>query len=199
MPKTRNLLLVLSLSAGLLYAGGKKPTLPAYILNARTVLVLIDPDAQTSVNSPLANKQAQEDVEKAFMKWGRLQPVLDQSTADLIVTVRKGSDRIAQPTVGGLPTNDRPVIVQQTGNQTRVGGQIQTPGTNQNPGPGPGMEAAPPEDIFAVYQGHVGSPFERSAAWRCARKGALNSPSVPAVDDFRKAIEDAEKQQKKKP
>jgi hypothetical protein len=199
--KIRISIILLSLSAGMLYAGGKKSTLPTYILNARTVLVLIDPDAQTSMTSPLANKQAQDDVEKAFMRWGRLQPVLDPSNADLVVTVRKGSDHPVQPTVGGVPTNDRPVIVQQTGNQTRVGGQVQTPGTTQNPAPGagPGMEVAPSEDTFAVYQGHVDSPLERSAAWRCVRKGALNSPSVPAVDDFRKAIEEAEKQQKKKP
>jgi hypothetical protein len=196
MLKTRTVIVLLSLSAGMLYAGSKKSTLPAYVLNAKTVLVLIDPEAQTSMTSPLANKKAQEDVEKAFMRWGRLRPVVDASTADLVVTVRKGSDHPVQPTVGGLPTNDRPVIVQQTGNQTRVGGQTPTTAP-QNPGPG--MEVAPAEDIFAVYQGNVASPLERAAAWRCARKDALSSPSVPAVDEFRKAIEEAEKQQNKKP
>jgi hypothetical protein len=59
------------------------------------------------------------------------------------------------------------------------------------------MEVAPPEDVFAVYEGHVASPLERSAAWRCARKDALSSPSVPAVDEFRKATEESENQQKK--
>jgi hypothetical protein len=103
------------------YAGGKKLTLPGYVLNARTVLVVIDPDTETSVTSPLANKKAQDDVETGFMKWGRLRPVLDESTADLIVTVRKGSDHPVQPTIGGRPTNDRPVIVQQSDNKTRIG------------------------------------------------------------------------------
>jgi hypothetical protein len=181
----------------MLYAGGKKSTLPAYVLNARTVLVMIDPDTETSVTSPTANKKAQDDVEKAFMKWGRLRPVLDESTADLIVTVRKGPDHPVQPTIGGLPTNDRPVIVQQSDNKTRIGAQGSS--NPQNPTPGPGMEVAPPEDIFAAYEGHVASPLERAAAWRCGRKGALSSPSVPAVDEFRKAIEEAEKQQKKQP
>jgi hypothetical protein len=181
----------------MLYAGGKKLTLPAYVLNARTVLVVIDPEAETSMTSPQANKKAQDDVEKAFMKWGRLRPVPDASTADLIVSVRKGSDHPAQPTIGGLPTNDRPVIVQQTDNRTRIGAQGGA--STQNPTPGPGMEVAPPEDVFAVYEGRVASPLERSAAWRCVRKGALSSPSVPAVDEFRKAVEEAEKQQSKKP
>src|SRR2546430_592768 len=92
----------------------KKILLPAYVLRARTVLVLIDPDAGTSMTSPLANKTAQEDVEKALMKWGRLAPVLEGQDADLVITVRKGSEKIVQPTIGGEPTNDRSVILQPT-------------------------------------------------------------------------------------
>ena len=65
----------------------------------------------TSTTAPMPNKTAQEDVEKALMKWGRFTPVLDTQTADLLITVRKGSGKIVQPTIGGLPTNDRPVIV----------------------------------------------------------------------------------------
>src|SRR5215510_6620359 len=185
------------LSASLVFAGNnRKPILPAYVVNARTVLVLIDPDAGTSMSAPLANKKAQDDVEKALMKWGRLHPVMDSLTADLVITVRKGSDKIVQPTVGGLPTNDRPVIVQPTDNGIRVGGQKgQPPGTpDSTQTPGPQTEVAPREDVFAVYEGH-GSKLEHPPVWRYAKKDALRSPSVPAVDEFRKAIEEAEKQQ----
>ena len=64
-------LLIVLLSTSLAIAGNKKkPLLPAYVLKARTVAVLIDPNAGTSATSPLANKTAQEDVEKALMKWG---------------------------------------------------------------------------------------------------------------------------------
>ena len=109
----RVLLLIVLLSTSLAIAGNKKkPLLPAYVLKARTVVVLIDPNAGTSLASPLANKTAQEDVEKALMKWGRFAPVMDTQTADLVITVRKGSGKIVQPTIGGLPTNDRPVVVQ---------------------------------------------------------------------------------------
>jgi hypothetical protein len=43
--------------------------------------------------------------------------------------------------------------------------------------------------------------LESPPAWRYVNKGALKSPNVPAVAEFRKAIEEAEKQQQqnKKP
>ena len=176
-----------------------------FVINAKTVLVLVDPQAGTSMTAPLENKKAQEDVEKALMRWGRLTPVVGAMPADLVITVRKGSQHPVQPTVGGLPTNDRPVIVQQTPNNTRVGGQA---GKNPNatpsdtgPGVGPQMEVAPPEDIFAVYNGQLAAPLDSAIVWRYARKDALQPPTVPAVEEFRKAIENAEKQlsQQKKP
>ncbi len=92
------ILLVLAFSALAIAGDKKKILLPAYVLKARTVLVLIDPTAGTSTTAPMANKTAQEDVEKALMKWGRFTPVLDTQTADLLITVRKGSDKIVQPT-----------------------------------------------------------------------------------------------------
>src|SRR6059036_3068618 len=111
--RIRVLSLLILVFSSLGIAGDKKKiVLPAYVLKARTVVVLIDPNAGTSLTSPLANKTAQEDVEKALMKWGRFAPVMDTQTADLVITVRKGSGKIVQPTIGGLPTNDRPVVVQ---------------------------------------------------------------------------------------
>ena len=50
----------------------KKSTLPAYVLQAQTVFVMIDPDEAIPVNDPGGNKTAREDVEKALMTWGRL-------------------------------------------------------------------------------------------------------------------------------
>jgi hypothetical protein len=207
MPRIRFMLpSLLLLSTSLLIAGGKKPALPAIVVNAKTALVLIDPHAGTSMADPLENKKAQDDVEKALTKWGRIRPVMDGTTADLVIVVRKGSKHPVEPTIGGLPTNDRPVIVQQTPNSTRVGGQAgKNPGIPQSDsgvGPGPQMEVAPPEDIFSVYLGQVVSPTDSAPVWRYVRKDALKSPNVPAVDEFRKAVEDAEKQiqqQQKKP
>jgi hypothetical protein len=54
--------------------------------------------------------------------------------------------------------------------------------------------------MFAVYEGRLGAPLDQQApTWRYINKDALHSPNVPAVAEFRKLIEEAEKQQKTKP
>ena len=203
----RRVTAILVLASFLAFAGNdKKPVLPAYVLRAETVFVLIDPDAGTSPASPQANQKARDDVEKAIMKWGRFRLVMEPGSADLIVVVRKGSGKVVQPTIGGLPTNDRPVIGQPTDNGIRLGGQKGRPPGSTDPSPqdthpAPQIEAGMTDDMFVVYQGGAGNPLDGPAAWRYMNKDALKSPSVPAVAEFRKAIEEAEKQQqqKKKP
>jgi hypothetical protein len=185
-------------------ANDKKPALPVYVLRAETVLVLIDPEAGTSPKAPLANQKARDEVEKALMKWGRFRLVLQPAEADLVIVVRKGSGKVIQPTVGGLPTNDRPVIVQPTDGGIRLGGQKGRPAGSTDPSPqdrrpSPQIEAGSPDDSFEVYQGGAGDPQKHLAAWRYIKKDALKSPDVPAVAEFRKAIEEAEKQLKTKP
>jgi len=203
--RMRVLPLLFLLFASLALAGGKKKVLlPPYVLQARTVVVLIDPTAGTSMTAPLANKTAQEDVEKALAKWGRFSLALDTQTADLIITVRKGSGKVVQPTIGGLPTNDRPVILQPRDDGIRVGVQQGHPPDTTQTGPQdtkphPQMEAGPPDDMFVVYEGHVDSTLNRAPAWQYEKKDALKSPGVPAVAEFRKLMEEAEKQQKTNP
>jgi hypothetical protein len=205
--RMRIVLTVVLFSTSLAIGGAKqKDQLPAYVLKAHTVAVIIDPSAGTSATSPLANKKAQDDVEQALMKWGRLSLVLDPQSADLVIVIRKGAGKLVQPTIGGLPTNDRPVIVQQTDNSARIGGQKgRAPGNPQQPlpqdtSPSPQVEMAPPDDMFSVYEGHGdGAIDQRPVAWRFVSKNALHSPDIPAVAEFRKAIESAEKQQKPKP
>lgn len=180
----------------------KKPTLPLSVLKARSVIVLIDPDAGIPVNAPLANSTAQEDVEKAITKWGRLSLAQTVGMADLVITVRKGNGKIVQPTIGGVPTNDRPVVVQPSDSGIHIGAQRgHPPDINQpqsgNTAPAPGAEVGPTEDTFTVYEGGSSNTFERPPAWRFQAKNALHSPDVPAVDALRKAIEEAEKQQQK--
>lgn len=205
--RIRWIAVALILTSALAVAGNdKKPVLPTYVLRAETVFVLIDPDAGTSPTSPQANQKARDDVEKALMKWGRFRLVMEPGTADLIIVVRKGSGKVVQPTIGGLPTNDRPVIVQTTDSGVRLGGQKGRPPGSTDPAPqdthpGPQIEAGATDDTFVVYHGGAGSPLSAPAVWRYINRDALKSPSVPAVAEFRKAIEEAEKQQqqKKKP
>jgi len=204
--RVRALFLIIIFVASLAVAGGKeKVALPAYVLKARTVLVMIDPNAGTSMTSPQENKTAQDDVEKALMKWGRFAPVLAGMQADLVITVRKGSGKIVQPTIGGEPTNERPVIVQPTDNGIRIGVQQGRPpdvkqgGSTQDTRPHKQIETGPPDDMFVVYDGSISLPLDGTPVWRYTAKNALRSPDVPAVAEFRKIIEDALKQQKTKP
>jgi hypothetical protein len=182
----------------------KKVILPADVLRAETVLVVIDPDAGVSPDAPLANKTARDDVEKALMKWGRFRLANDLSTADLVITVRKGNGKIAQPTIGGVPSNNRPVIFEPTDSGGRIGGSHGTPPMagdptrSQYPDPSPQVEVGQiQQDMFVVYRSHRDSadPLDSPAVWRYQAKDALRSPSVPAVEEFKKLITEAEKQQ----
>jgi hypothetical protein len=48
--------------------------------------------------------------------------------------------------------------------------------------------------MFVVYRGKIDDTLDYPAVWRYIAKDALRSPSVPAVDVFRKLIAEAEKQ-----
>lgn len=184
----------------------KKEILPEYVLEARTVYVVIDPDAGVSASNPNENRTAQEDVEKALMNWGRFSVVMSAQTADLVVAVRRGHGKVVNPTIGGAP-NDRPVITEPINSGIRLGAQHGTPEpvtTGAPPtSPHPQTEIGPSEDSFILYRGQVEYPLDRSPVWRYVAKDALSSPSVPAVAQFQKVIDQTEKalaqKQQKKP
>lgn len=181
----------------------KKVVLPADILQARTVLVVVDPEAGIVAEAPMANPTARDDVEKALMRWGRFSLVQDGTDADLIITVRKGNGKIAQTTIGGVPVNRRPVILQPTDSGAQNAGPT-IAGDLSNPpwpsqGPHPQEEIGPTQDMFVVYRGARDNPLDAPPVWRYSAKDALRSPDVPAVEEFQKQITEAEKQQAAKP
>lgn len=183
----------------------KKILLPADVLQARTVLVVVDPQAGMSPEAPYANRRAQEDVEKALMKWGRFEFATNVSDADLVIEIRKGNGKMAQPTIGGMPTNSRPVVLEPTDSGGRAsGGTIpplggESPAGAQRPDPSPQMEVGATDDVFAVYRGKRDGALDAPAVWRYSARDALSSPGVPAVDQFKKLIAEAEKQQAANP
>lgn len=80
--------------------------------------------------------------------------------------------------------------------QGRPPDSVQPPA--QDTRPTLGSEIGPTEDTFMVYTGGPDSaPLAHAPVWRYAAKNALHSPDVPAVTEFRKAIEAALKKQQK--
>lgn len=182
----------------------KKNVLPAYVLTARTVTVIIDPNVGVSVDDPLANRTAQKDVETAILNWGRFQTVMSGMEPDLIIVVRKGSGRVARPTISDPRQNDRLGAIVPFDNGASIGAQQGHPPASSNPTPAdqtphPEAQIGSTDDYFAVYRGDVNQPLDSPPAWRYVASDALQSPSVPAVDKFRQAIADAEKAASKGP
>lgn len=178
----------------------KKILLPDDVLEAKTVLVVVDPGAGIALDAPNANRQALEDVESALTNWGRFRLVRNEYNADLVISIRKGSGKVAQPTIGGVPIDNRPVIVEPTTDASIEHPPI--PGTatqTRVPDPHPQLEAGPSDDIFVVYRGKRENPTDHPSVWRFNGKEGLRSPGVPAVDAFRRLVVEAEKQRAANP
>ncbi len=199
MTKRMSTLLVLGLLVSFGFAKDKtKNTLPAYVLQAKTVAVIVDPGASFSMEGPQANLAAQKDVEAALLKWGRFEPVSDQQTADLIVVVRKGNERLMDQTLpdprqnsGGINPNDRGgSIGPQRGSQANLPGEPGVGPDQQNPRSP--TEIGDAEDYFAVFKGGE-NPRDATPAWKYVGRDGLNPVSVTAVAAFKKAVAAAEK------
>jgi len=175
----------------------KKPSLPAAILRAQYVAVVVDPDAGIPVMSPGENETARSDVEAALQKWGRFKTTLNTTTPDLIFVVRKGGKPI-KPTIGGVP-NEPPVVVNPVDSGITIRGRRGTPpdlsesGTNRNGTPTMRSEVSSPDDVLAVYLGGVDYPLDSPPLWRYMAHNGLQHPTVPAVEKLRQAIADSEK------
>jgi hypothetical protein len=204
MLRGTSVLLGLSLLASFGLAKDKtKHILPAYVLNAHTVAIIVDPHASMSIDDPEANQTAQKDVEAALLRWGRFEPVETTEGADLIIVVSKGNGHLTDETIHGAPQNTRPG---SAGNGGSMGAQHGIPqGVSETPGLGQGDESPRPQmgmgdtaDSFIVFQGGKEKPLESAPAWRYAGNDGLLPHSVPAVAAFKKAVADAEKAAAKK-
>jgi hypothetical protein len=193
--------LALSMAAGMGSAKKKeKVLLPDFVLKAQTVVVLILPDAGEPMNDPFANRKAQEEVEKALMKWGRYRLRQDASTADLVIAVKKGSGKIANPTINGGPVDTRPGTIETADNQIRIGAQQGRPPNGPESGDAtgtggrasPGMELGSSDDMFEVFRADIYTGRD-APVWQYVAKDGLKPPSVTAVEQFRKAVEESEK------
>jgi hypothetical protein len=178
----------------------KKPTLPEFVLRAQTVRVMIDPDAGEPLEQPTANATARDNVEKAFMEWGRYRLVMDGQKSDLVVVIRTGDGRVGRSTIKGGPIDQRPGVAQSTDDSIRIGTQHGTPPMTdptaipEDRSPHVSDEVGSPEDSFAVYLGISDHPLDSAPVWRHIAKNCLRpEPRVAAVEEFRKAVAEAEK------
>jgi hypothetical protein len=185
----------------------KKQLLADDVLRAQRVFVTVHPDAGESVTHPWANRNALNDVESAITKWGRFSLVTDSQTADLIIAVRVGNK--SGPVISHSPLDTRPQIYQPGVPDARIGqappaGRAPDltqpfPGDSNNRGPELGSQVISSDDTLEVYRGGGEYPLDAPPVWRYIAKGSLNPPQVTAVEQFRKAIEESEKQSQHKP
>jgi hypothetical protein len=181
----------------------KKPLLSPYILRARTAVVVIDPDVGEPLDEPNANANARTAVEKALLEWGRFDLLSQGQETDLIIVVRTGNGKAMRPTMKGGAIDQRPVSAESTDSTIRIGAQHGQPPPleggqsipDPNRGPHVSNEVGPSEDMFEVYRGDVPNPLDSMVVWRHIAKDCLREPKVTAVEEFRKAIAEAEKPQ----
>ena len=178
------------------------PAIPFYVLQAQTVAVMIAPDAAVSLLDPNANRTARSDVEAALKKWSRFEVVLNPLDADIVISLRKGTGRQEDPTVTkdprqgsrpGSAGNGEIVVGGHHGTPPPQRGDISAQSPDPLPEQYPQVETGTRDDGFVVYQGKSSAPTNSEPLWIYIRKDALHPHDVPAVDKFRKAVEEAAK------
>jgi hypothetical protein len=203
MAKRASIVFVLCLISTSGFAKDKnKNLLPAYVLEAHTVVVIIEPGAGMSIEDPRANQVAQKDVETALLNWGRFETTLATQAADLIIVIRKGNGRLVNETLPDSRQNNRAGVITPIDNGIGIGAQ-QGPRPPDPSSRLPQSEIGETEDSFVVYKGSglIGEdrPLDTPPAYRYLGRDGLHPGTVPAVSAFRKAIADAEKAAAKKP
>ena len=200
-------LVLFSVSATPSAAGKDKPKakLPEQVVHARTVLVVIPPDAMAPLDNPRANETARDNVEKSLEQWGRFQLVKDGQQADLVVALRIGNKndgpKVKAGSIdispGGAQSSDGRV---RGGVQSHPGPPLEDPNEERPPGTGVRItdKPGPPPDVFEVYLGSVKYPLDSPPVWRYVAVQCLRAPKMTAVEQFRKAIAKSEKAQQKK-
>jgi hypothetical protein len=177
----------------------QEKTLPEYVLVAKTVAVMIDPTVRTNADDQWANETARKDVEAALAKWGRFETVVHPEYADLVIEIRKGHPQSAD---GTIPDPRQPGVSNPNDTGVRMGAQHGVDGMPAGSPQRPQqqeIEMVPPEDSFVVHQGWKANPASGPVAWRKDERGGLHSHDVPVVDEFRKAVEAADKAAAAKP
>jgi hypothetical protein len=113
---------------------------------------------------------------------------IDPTDNGIDVGMQRGQ---APPYAGDLPDASQSG---QTGTQTMPDGRV-----DEQPHPQAEIGNTSSEDSFLVYRGKVDDPLNSSPVWRYEAKNALKPHTVPAVDAFRKAVNEADQAAAKQP
>lgn len=182
-------------------ARDKKDVLPDFVLKARSVRVIARPDSGVALDNPTANTEAVEQVVRALDAWGRFTLVSLGQDADLVIVIRPGSKSFVSPTLEKGPSDTRVGTVQPGTGRVGIGAQEGRGPAMSDPtfdpkqtGPHLGKNIGRTKDTFAVYHGGAVFSLDSMPVWQYTAKDALKAPIVPAVEKFRKAISEAEKQ-----
>jgi hypothetical protein len=180
----------------------EKQVLPDTVLKAQTVFVMIQPDVKEPPTEPNANLKAQKAVEEALMKWGKFRLALDTTTADIVISVQKGTGKAMSPTISGGPMDSRPVDVEGDASQVRIIGQKGNPtdtatsipmnDPNPNGRAQTGTQVGGSEDVLRLFMGGaVEYPLDYPPVWMYSRKDALKGPEMAAVAELKKVFEES--------
>ena len=167
----------------------KKSPLPLTVLDAKTISIVIDPDARSLSRRSRRKPYRSEGCRSRHPEMGTL------PTHALHHERRphhRHSQRTGSITDASLsnPRNDGIPVSAQAGNQPGLANR--PPGTNSDT-PTPQGDSLNNEDSFLVYDGKTQTPLSSPAIWRYNGMDGLRSHSVPAVDAFRKAVAETEK------
>ena len=135
------------------------------------------------------------------MKWGKFRLALDRNTADIVISVERGSGRVVSPTISGGPIDSRPVMVDSSDGKIRVGGQKgHPPDTTSTSDPSAqdsrvqtGTQVGRSEDVLRLFIGGVSYPLDFVPVWTYSGKDALKAPEVAAVAELKKVFEESQK------
>ena len=179
-----------------------KPIVPEFVRIAHTVAVLVDPDAGVSLEDPQANQVAQRDVETALANWGRYLTVIGSEDADILIVIRRGNKHLVEQSVSDPRQNSRAGVINpsqdgigigaQHGSQPPLSGSSR-PGSPSTADTHPVTQIGSTDDSFAIFDGKNSHPLDGAPAWRLLARDALKPHTVPAVDEFRKAVAEADK------
>lgn len=189
MRRLLSVCLLLALAAtGFAQKNKKKSEIPQSVVVAQFVYVTSFHGDRFDRRTTYEDRQAITNVEEAVQKWGRYRIALRPDEADIMLVVRPGEMAASHMGVG------IPIDV----GGTRIGTTPSGTPTSTGPNIGAGGDISnAPDDMLLVSLRAVEPANEASFVWRRSQHNGLFGRNPGLLQEFRKQVEEAEKQAKK--